>query len=175
MLREVGKQRSPGGGDLRRDAPPLLCQVQAQHPPVDSILPALDPASPLEIGDQTADRALLEPETAPELTLGQCFAAGELGQRMGHRSTHRLAAWRPIDVEQPEGPHEADHPTLEQLAIAHTPSIELDQSQHTTVFVVTRNLLREAEAESAALGQGFRARSTPSRSRHCNRRGFLRL
>jgi hypothetical protein len=70
MLGEVGEQCSASSGDLCRYALPLLGQVQTQHPPIDGITPALDPASPLEIGDQPADRALLEPEEAPKLTLG---------------------------------------------------------------------------------------------------------
>jgi hypothetical protein len=86
--------------------------VQAQHPPIEIVPPALDPAPPLEVGDQPADRALLEPEAMAELPLGQRCIAGELGHCMRHRGTHRLAARRPLDVEQPESPHESHHPTL---------------------------------------------------------------
>jgi hypothetical protein len=84
MLGEVGEERRPGGGDLRRHALPLLRQVQTQHPPVDMISPALDPASPLEIGDQSADCALLEHQAMSELALGQPLVAGKLGQCMRH-------------------------------------------------------------------------------------------
>ena len=47
MLGDVCKQRGPGGGDLCGHMLPLLRQVEAQHPPIDSIAPSLDPASPL--------------------------------------------------------------------------------------------------------------------------------
>ena len=84
MLGEVGEQRGPSGDDLRRDALTLLRQVQAQHPPIDSVSPAFDPVSPLKIGDQSADCALLKPQAMSELGLGQLVIARELGQRMGH-------------------------------------------------------------------------------------------
>ena len=112
MFGEVGEQRGPRGGDLRRDTPPLRCQVQAEDPSIDGITPALDPAAPLEVGDQPTDGALLEPEATPELTLGQRVVPGELGQRVRHRRTHGLAAWRSLDVEQAEGPHEPHHLSL---------------------------------------------------------------
>jgi hypothetical protein len=70
MFSEVGEQRGPSRGDLRRDTSPLLGQAQTEDPTIDGIPPALDPTSPLEVGDQPADRALLEPEEAPELALG---------------------------------------------------------------------------------------------------------
>jgi hypothetical protein len=31
---------------------------------------------------------------------------------MRHRRAHRLAAWRPLDIEQAEGPNESHHATL---------------------------------------------------------------
>jgi hypothetical protein len=102
MLGDVCKQRGPGGGDLCGHALPLLRQVQTQHPPVDSVAPSLDPAPPLKIGDQSADRALLELQPRSELTLGKLLTPGELRQRMRRRRTHRLATWRLLDVEQAE-------------------------------------------------------------------------
>ena len=112
MLGEVGELRRSGGGDLRRHALPLLHQVQAQHPSIDGISPTLDPASSLEIGNQSADCALLEHQAMSQLALGQPLITGKLGQRMRHRGTHRLDAWRLITIEQAKSPHEPHHPTL---------------------------------------------------------------
>ena len=70
MLGDVGEQRGPGGGDLFGHVTSKLRQVQTQHPPIDGVAPSLDPAPPLEIGDQPADRALLELQSRSELALG---------------------------------------------------------------------------------------------------------
>jgi hypothetical protein len=123
MFGEVGEERGPSRGGICRDTPPMLCQAEAEDPPIDGIAPALDPAAPLEVGDQPADGALLEPEATPKLTLGQRFVSGELGQRVRHRRTHGLAARRSLNVEQTEGPHEPHHPTLQLFAIAHAPRL----------------------------------------------------
>jgi hypothetical protein len=102
MLGDVREERGTGGGDLCAHVLPLLRQVQAQHPPVDSVAPSLDPAPPLEIGDQPADRALLELQSRSELALGKLLISGELRQRMRHRGAHRLATWRLLDIKQAE-------------------------------------------------------------------------
>jgi hypothetical protein len=112
MLGNVGEQRGPGAVDVCGHAMSFLRQVQTQHPTIKIVAPTLDPASSLEVGDQSADRALLEPEETTELALRERFIAGELGQRMRHRGTHSLAAWRLLDVKQPERPHEPHHLTL---------------------------------------------------------------
>jgi hypothetical protein len=84
VLGEVGEQRGPRGDDLRRDALPLLRQVQAQHAPIGGVSTVFDPVSPLEIGDQSTDGALLESQAQSELPLHQSLIAGELRERMGH-------------------------------------------------------------------------------------------
>ena len=126
MLGDVGEQRGPGGGDLCGHESPFLRQVQTQHPPVDSVAPSLDPAPPLEIGDQPADRALLELQPRSELALGKLVIARKLRQRMRHRGAHRLATWRLLDIEQTKGPNEAHHLTLKLLAVFHTLPLTAD-------------------------------------------------
>jgi len=108
----------PGLAQARRGTSAGLRQGDGDAPSVVVDSAPFDPPTADQVGNETTDRALREPQALGEIALAQ-RARAQLTERMSFSDAGIESAWGPFRTVQPEAAHELHDGIREPLGIGH--------------------------------------------------------